>query len=359
MKWLGKLKSDMVDYFFDHPKGKQALHWGWMFFVTVVSCFIFAWGFRAFINPSMECAIQWTIDANTSYEKAKILVEQQGVVHLISGGASGTAQAIVKFINIFGDLRLYEQDIISLLYFGLNIPLIILSWFKISKQFTIFTLLNVGFVSLFNSIIPDEWIYRVINLYDDMIARCIFGGIITGIASGAAMAINTSAGGTDILSFYIAEKRSAAVGNFSFIINGIVLVTNVFFGILGHLTNPIVNPQASNEVIRYALYTFLYMFISTRVIDVLNIKNKKEELQIFTSDETLPQVLIHAFPHSATVVDAKGAFTGQKRLMIHMVLSTSEVKTAVSVVRKADPNAFVTVINLKQVHGRFYIRPIE
>ncbi len=360
MKWFEKLKSNTVDFFYDHPREKRAAHLAYMFLVTAVSCFIFAWGFRAFINPSIECAIHWRMQSEgIDYNAAKAFVDNEGVIRLISGGASGIAQAIVKIVNIFGDIRYYEQNTISILYFVLNIPLIILSWVKISKQFTIFTLLNVGFVSLFNSIIPDEWIYRIINLYDDMIARCIFGGIITGIASGAAMAINTSAGGTDILSFYIAEKKSSSVGNFSFIINGIVLVANVLFGIIGYLVNPVVNPQVPNEVIRYALYTFLYLFVSTRVIDVLNIKNKKQELQIFTTNENLPQILIHAFPHSATTVEAKGAYSGRKVLMIYMVVSKIEIKSAMALVRKVDPSAFVTVINLNQVQGRFYIRPIE
>ncbi len=360
MHWFIKKKENMEDYLFDHPKTRKSIDWLWKFVVTAVTCFIFAWGFRAFINPTTNCVAHWMMMENSiSYEEALAKVNEQGVIHLIAGGMSGFSQAIVKVMNIFGDFRESEKTIISIMYFALNIPLLILGWFKISKQFTIFTLINVGLVSLFNEVIPDEWIYNVINLYDDMIARCIFGGIITGIASGAAMMINTSAGGTDVISFYIAEKKSAMPGQFSFYLNATILVLNVLFGIIGHAVNPTVNPQLSSQLIRYSLYTFIYLFVSVKVIDILNIKNKKEEIQIFTSDENLSQILIHAFPHSATTVDAKGAYTGQKRIMIYMVLSKSEIKKATKLVRKADPNAFMTVIGLNQVYGKFYIRPIE
>lgn len=361
MNWLKQTKQNADDYLFDHPKTRQGLDWGWKLFITLASCFIFAWGFRAFINPSENCVIHWTMEsAKCSYEVAARHVSQTGVVHLISGGASGISQAIVKFMNIFGDFRGdIEKTLISVLYFVLNIPLALLAWFKISKQFTIYTIINVAFVSIFNQIIPDSWIYNVINIYDDMIARCIFGGITSGIASGAAMMINTSAGGTDVISFYIAERKSSGAGNISFIINGLVILTNVLFGIIGHYVNPSINPQASSQLIRYALYTIIYLFIGTHVLDLLNSKNKKLELQIFTSNENLAQVLIHAFPHSATIVDAKGAYTGKKRIMIYMVVSKKEIKKATQLIKKADPLAFFTVLNLNQVYGRFYIQPIE
>lgn len=361
MKWFDNTKSKTEDYLFDHPKIRQGLDWAWKLFVTITSCFIFAWGFRAFINPNIGVVQHWLMqnDKTLTEEAALELVNQQGIVHLISGGASGFSQALVKFIEIFADIREQEQLLISIFYFAINVPLFILSWLKISKQFTIFTLINVGFVSLFNYIIPDSWIYNVINIYDDMVARCIFGGICTGIASGSAMMIGTSAGGSDVISFYIAEKKSTTVGHFAFYINGTIIVSYVLFAVIGHIVNPIVNPQESNETIRLALYTLIYLFVSVNVIDLLNTKNKKVELQIFTSDEKLPQVLIHAFPHSATIIEAKGAYTGNKRLMIYMVVSKNEKNTACKLVHIADPSAFMTVINIDQVYGRFYMKPIE
>lgn len=361
MNWLKQKKEDISDFLFDHPKTRRNIDWTWKMFITITSCFLFAWGFRAFINPTTECVVHWTMGNHPgmTLTQATEEVNRVGVIHLISGGASGISQAIVKFMNIFGDFREQEKTLISLLYFALNIPLFFLGFFKISKQFAIFTVINVGFVSLFNQIIPDEWIYNVINIYDDMVARCIFGGITTGIASGAAMMINTSAGGTDVLSFYIAEKKSSGAGHISLIINSLVILANVLFGVIGHEVNPIVTPQASNQLIRYALYTLIYLFISTNVIDLLNTKNKKQELQIFTCNENLSQVLIHAFPHSATTVDAKGAYTGKKRVLIYMVVSKSETKKAIELIHKADPEAFVTVLSLNQVYGRFYIKPIE
>lgn len=371
MQWLKKVKHTTDDYIIDHPKTKQGLTWAWKLFVTITSCFLFAWGFRAFINPNITLAEQFVLHSKANQfadidtlEQAQNYIAANGVTHFVSGGASGTSQVLIKVFEVFPGatsewvLR-NEKLIISVLYFVINVPLMILSWFKISKQFTIFTLINVGFVSLFQAIIPDSWIYNVINLYDDMLARAIFGGICTGIASGSAMMIGTSSGGTDIISFFIAEKKGATAGKFSFLLNGTIIAMYVLFAAISHSTNPSINPQENNETIRYTLYTFIYLFVSVHVLDFLNTKNKKQELQIFTDNENLATVMIRAFPHSATTIEGKGVYTGKKKTVIYMVIAKAETKRAVKISKSVDPYSFITITDLKQVYGRFYTKPID
>ena len=365
MKWLTKLKEDSTDYLFDHPNLKKTLSFLFKLFVTALSAFLFAYGFRAFIAPTIDCVEGWfPKDASGNIPDAfrnKGITEADYVtpLHLISGGASGCSQVIIRFIEIFVDITHLEKMFTSLLYILLNIPLLILSYKKISKQFTFFTLVNVGLVSLFNFIIPDAWIYNVVNIYTDTLARCICGGLTTGISSSLSMMINTSAGGTDIISIYISEKKSAPVGKYGMIINGIIISFYTLFSVIGRIANPTWNQIESNTTISLALYTIIYYFIATQVVDVLNVRNRKLELQIFTSHEELSQVLIHAFPHSCTIVNGKGAFSGKEKNILYMVISKKEAKKAVALIKQADPEAFVAINDLKQVYGRFFIKPIE
>lgn len=351
MHWFRKAEDETSSFFIDHPRIKQWSIWTGKFFLEAISAFIFAYGFRAFIAPSLGCAIQWT--GNESLTAANVL---------ISGGASGISQAIIRFIEMFPGVNLaaYETTMISVLYFVINIPLFLLAWFKISKQFSIFTLINVLFVSLFNQIIPDSWIYNVLNIYSDHLARAIFGGITTGLSSGLALMVGTSSGGVDIISMYLSEKKSSSVGPYSIIANCITVTCFVLFSIVGMNSNPAFHEGIdADSIVTMALYTLVYFFVSGKVIDLLNTKNKKQELQIFTTNENLPIVLIRAFPHSCTVVESKGAYTGKRNLMVYMVISRSEKKKAISLIKNVDKLAFVTVLDLHQVYGRFYIKPIE
>lgn len=130
--------------------------------------------------------------------------------------------------------------------------------------------------------------------------------------------------------------------------------------VLSYVLANVLNPNLQNTTsIIMALYTCIYFFTSSKVIDVLNTKNKKTELQIFTSSDQMAAVLLHAFPHGCTIVDAKGGYTGSDKKIIYMVVSHNEVKKAIKIMRDVDENCFVTVVNSYQVYGKFYIRPIR
>ena len=132
MKWLTKLKEDSTDYLFDHPNLKKTLSFIFKLFVTALSAFIFAYGFRAFIAPTIDCVEGWfPKDASGNIPDAfrnKGITEADYVtpLHLISGGASGCSQVIIRFIEIFVDITHLEKMFTSLLYILLNIPLLIL-----------------------------------------------------------------------------------------------------------------------------------------------------------------------------------------------------------------------------------------
>lgn len=345
-----RLRGSTNDYLIDHPKTKTGLNWTFKFLIAALSGFIFAYGFRAFIAPTSECLIHWGVT-----DPSKIA----SPTHLISGGASGMSQTIIRFIEIFVDVRKYETQMTSILYFVINIPLILLAFFKISKQFTAFTLINVGFVSLFNYIIPDSWIYNVVNIYDDLIARCIFGGITTGVSSVLAMVTGNSAGGSDIISIYISEKKSSTVGKYSFFINGSIILFYSTFSVIGNIVNPAWNTNDKNTIITLTLYTIVYFFVNLKVLDLFNIKHKKQKIEIFTTNENLPLVLIRSFPHSCSTLEAKGAYTGQKKTMIVMIISKAEKNKVIKMVKAVDPFAFITLTDINQVYGRFYIKPLQ
>ena len=95
------------------------------------------------------------------------------------------------------------------------------------------------------------------------------------------------------------------------------------------------------------------------VVDFINTRNKKVQVQIVTSVEGIENVLIANFPHSATVMKGKGGYSRSEKNVLYMVVSSNEVKHVVSLVRKIDPHSFISVTSLIQAYGNFYIKPIE
>ena len=108
-----------------------------------------------------------------------------------------------------------------------------------------------------------------------------------------------------------------------------------------------------------ALYTLIYFFTSSLVIDHISTRNKKVQLQIVTSEPRVAKMLIQQFPHGCTIVDAKGAFYNSDKKIIFTVISSFELKKATQIIYKIDPHAFVTVNNAFKVYGKFFLKPIQ
>lgn len=336
--------SKKFKYFLlDHPVLKFFCENGKDVIITVISAFLYTYGFRAFTAPLSTPVSE----------------------HLISGGASGLAQALVRFINLFMAVEnpALSMTLQSVFYFMVNAPLLIFAYFKIGKKFTFYTLLNVGLVSLFTNFLPDD-IFTIVDFSEQVLARPLFAGIVTAISIILAFSAGGSTGGADIIAFYVSNKKSSSFGKFSMIINVIVVglyvsLTIIDFSLHPNKTGDLEFKKASSEVVTMALYTFVYYYVSGKVVDVFHVRNKKEEIQIYSNNASLPTILIHAFPHTCTIIDGKGAYSGAPIKIIHMVLSNAEVKNAISLIKEVDPNAFVTVYDVHQVYGAFYIKPVK
>ena len=394
------MKNQVRDFLLDHPKTNFVCSNAWILLLSLISAFIFAYGFLASTNPlrvpftsilenqDLLLQLKTAYSAATATDVTKIdnsvlkswynsldyntVLSIVGKHSLVSGGASGLSQVVTRILSFTGMFKagsgIEENTIISILYIAINIPFLILAWTKIGKKFTIYTLLNIGFSSMFLKIIPASWC-EITNIYTDYLARALAGGIRTGLGTGVAFAVGSSTGAVDIISLFFAEKKSTSVGKYSMVLNTITVVT---FTLLHFILSPsdVIPAEFQNDLAgaawnqgvhqtTMALYTIVYFFVGAKLLDLINIKNKKVELQVFTADPNMAKVLISGFPHACTLVSGTGGFTGTPRHIIYMVVSKSELNRAIKVMREADPNCFVSVLSTYQVYGKFYIKPLD
>lgn len=394
------MKNQVRDFLLDHPKTNFVCSNAWILLLSLISAFIFAYGFLAFTNPLRVpfTSILENPDSLSQLETAYKAKAAEGVTEiddsalkswynsldyntalsivgkhsLVSGGASGFSQVVTRILSFTGmfkaDSGIEENTIISILYIAINIPFLILAWTKIGKKFTIYTLLNIGFSSMFLKIIPASWC-EITNIYTDYLARALAGGICTGLGTGIAFAVGSSTGAVDIISLFFAEKKSTSVGKYSMVLNTITVLT---YTLLHFILSPsdVIPAEFQGDLVgaawnqgvhqtTMALYTIVYFFVGAKLLDLINIKNKKVELQVFTADPNMAKVLISGFPHACTLVSGIGGFTGTPRHIIYMVVSKSELNKAIKVMREADPNCFVSVLSTYQVYGKFYIKPLD
>ena len=196
-------------------------------------------------------------------------------------------------------------------------------------------------------------IASVLSNEHEHLARVLFAAVSIGLASSIAVRCEISCGGIDVISYYFALRKSTNVGKYALIINCLILISyfslSVAYNRGEHLEISILN----------LLFSFLYLFVVMLVVDFVNIRNKKVQLQIITSFADISKVLIANFPHSTTIVNAKGGYSNNDKTIVYMVVSSNEVKRVVSLVKKVDQHAFVAVTSLVQAYGNFFIKPIE
>ena len=333
-----RIKKQIDNFLFDHYIFKAVLDNAGSFFIAALAALIFAFGFACFTTPA----------------------DPNGFI-LATGGVSGFSQIIALVVELITKSSEARATIVSIGYIVLNVPLMIFAFFKIGKKFTIFTFINVLLSSLFISLFSNSGIATQIATFElpdntlplnSIIVRVLFAGVCTGISSALAYSGGISCGGIDIVSFYLGTRKSTQVGRYSIIINAFIVLTYALLRTI--------DPQFSLIYALYsAIFSIIYLMEVGSIIDAINLRNKKVSLQIITAKEHMPEIIISNFPHSATVVKGKGAYSGADRTMLWMVVSSSEVKKVVQVAQKIDEHVFITATPLKQVYGNFFIKPLE
>lgn len=346
---FAEIKTNFNDWLYDHNGVKTFFDYFLAIILSTLSAFIFAAGF------------------NTFMDLGTLAGEGPTVQKILAGGMSGLSQVITIIFQLFGwktvenGGTLDERTAYAILYFALNVPLIVLAWVGIGRRFTILTLFNVIETSIFIRVFTIQNFVILKQIADvcaangGMLARAIFGGVCTGLSSALAYKGDFSAGGVDVIAYYIGLKKRTLVGKYSMILNGITLALFVSLSIIHEGGSADVTAQ----YVSGAFYTAIYLFVTKLVIDAINVTNKKVKVEVVTTNSELGAILIKTLPHAATMIKGTGVYSGKEKYMFVIVVSSYELPTLMKVIKREDPEAFTEVIPLISVAGRFFTRPIK
>ena len=258
----------------------------------------------------------------------------QSFVHtggLFPGGFAGISLLIQGIASkYFGVTIAY-----GLIYIPINLLPIYIGFKYIGKHFTIYSFYFIALSGILADLIP------AMAITYDVLLVAIFGGILNGIAICACLMFGASGGGTDFISIYLSEKRGIDAWNYILLGNTAVLVTaGILFGF------------------DRALYSIIYQFCSTQIIQTFYKRYQKHTLLIITAypDEIYEKIknLTH---HDATLFTGIGCYEGVERKMVYSVISSDEISIMMKAIQEVDPKAFINIVKTEQIDGRFYKRP--
>ena len=242
---------------------------------------------------------------------------------LSSGGFAGIATIVYYLFNI-------EMGTTILL---LNIPLFLLAYFKIGKNF----LIKSGISTYVFSKLLD--IFNNFNFYtEDKLLSGIYGGFCIGIGSALILKAQSSTGGTDLIVHLIKEyKPYLKMGSALAIIDiGIVLLNIIFLGNL-----------------EIGLYSFIAIFIIGKMIDLIfeGINFSKMIYIISDKSEEISNLINTEFKKGTTGLYGKGMYTKKDKLVIICVAKRNEIMRIKQLSRQIDKNSFIIINDAREVYG--------
>jgi uncharacterized membrane-anchored protein YitT (DUF2179 family) len=242
---------------------------------------------------------------------------------LSSGGFSGLATITYYLLHIpMGTMILI-----------LNIPLFVISIYKIGKKFFIKSLIGTISLSIFI-----DFFDKFNPLTEDRFLACIYGGIIIGIGTAIILKFKSSTGGTDLVSNIIREYNSRIrMGTVIVIIDTIIIALNVIFF----------------KEVEIGLYSAIAIYLDGKMIDIIfeGIYFTKLLFIISDKNEEIAQTIEEKIKRGVTGLYGKGMYTKNDKLVLVCAAPRGDVARIKELAQKIDKNCFIILSNAREVFG--------
>lgn len=241
-----------------------------------------------------------------------------------------------KAITIFGKtISLAFLFSLSGIMFILNTILYLLGFLLIGKTFGIRTV-YAGYMLNFIYYLLEHFFPIKEPLMNDLLTQLIIMSAMSALGLSIVFKCNASTGGTDITGKILNKYFHIDLGK-------AVLISDVFITITAFSINGITS----------FIYGLFGIFLNGIFIDYLlqKFSESKEVVIISKEPDRIKDFIINVLDRSATIYEARGAYTNEEKEIIRTVLSKREFIKLKEFISTIDRNAFITVNNIHQTFG--------
>ena len=223
----------------------------------------------------------------------------------------------------------------------INLPLAIAVYILISRPIAIRSMLYClcfsGFTILLENLDLSAFVYSTAN---SALLGPAVAGLIAGTAGALLHRVEANVGGTDFVAALIYKYHPQV--NFFWV----VFILNISVAIVSYFVY--------NFKMEPVLLCIIYSYASSTVRDRFAQKSRSAiRCEIVTDrPNELGKALIERLHHSATVIPAKGMYSGRKTHMLVCVVNQSQV-AALNAVLKDFPGSFAITSQVANVTGNF------
>lgn len=245
--------------------------------------------------------------------------------NLITGGTTGIA---LVFQNQMGIP-------VSVFVAIFNVVMFLAGAVVLGKTFALTTVLSTFYYPFILGVF--ERLFGGAGMTDDVMLATIFAGLLIGAGIGLVIRSGASTGGMDIPPLILNKKLRLPVSMTMSVFDCLILLAQMLF--------------ANKEQI---LYGVLLVLLYTTVLDkVLMIGRNQMQIKIISeSYEVISEVIQKKLDRGTTLLHSEGGHMRQAAYTVLTVVANREISKVSEIVMAIDPNAFMIINQVSEVHGR-------
>jgi uncharacterized membrane-anchored protein YitT (DUF2179 family) len=217
-----------------------------------------------------------------------------------------------------------------------NIPLLLIGWRFLGKQFAFRTILTIFLISFFTDFL-NEYLH-VKSIVDDLMLASIFGGVIIGIGVGFLFRANSSAGGSTliakILNTFFEVKPSLVI----FFVDMCIIVTSMFVFL----------------DVQNALWSIICIYITSKAVDATLSGGVKQKVVHITSDkvEIICKEITSKLRKEGSILQGRDLFYTKEKNIIFIIVPLSKLRLLRHIIQQNDSSAVMVVMDATELLGR-------
>lgn len=221
-------------------------------------------------------------------------------------------------------------------YLILNIPIILIGWWKFGKKFIILSLFAIGMNSLFTNLLQT---FPVVTT--NLFLASVAGSILVGTGIGLILRVGATTGGMDIIIRLIREKYPAIKTSTLFIIVDMIVV--VMSGFVFKDFN-------------IAMYAMITVVLNGKMMDYILYGSDEAKLIYIISDskDAVVKRIIKEMNISSTIISGVGAYSCERKNVIMCVVKKRYAFMLQDIVKEEDEEAFMIITNANEIYGEGY-----
>ena len=245
--------------------------------------------------------------------------------HFSLGGVTGLSILLAKFLPLAA----------STIGFVLNAALVAVGFLCLGRGFGVKTVyvsaLLSGGLALLEHLVPLAG-----PLTDEPLLELVFAVALPALSSAILFDMEASSGGTDIIAMILKKYTSIDIG-VALLCADLLITLSAFF-VFG---------------VKTGLLSFVGLLLKSLVVDnVIESINLCKYFTVVCDDPEPICAFLHGeLDRSATVCEARGAYSGQKKYLVLSVMGRRQAVRLRNFIKHNDPGSFIMITNSSEIIG--------